>query len=305
MERNISLDYFKCLLAFLVVLIHVPWSNITFMGWIVTSGISRIAVPCFFIINGYFLSEKINDSTFIKKYVLKLLRIYFVWIFIYAAFNFYTGTSSFKDLFFHMIVGYGHLWYVLILIEATIIIYWIQKKYPLSNFIPYLITALLIFVLIYSLQKKFYYIFLYRNFLLGVSFILLGIIIKNKKHLFLMVKDYILCTAIIFSIFVLIIESWFTYRLGVTYDLYISLIVLCPVLFILVLKKSQYSSNFNDFWGKMSSSMYYSHLLVIFYCAHFLPSISNVTAKLPFIYIAILMFSYAIIEMNKKFKILL
>jgi surface polysaccharide O-acyltransferase-like enzyme len=128
MERNITLDYFKLFLSVLVIIIHTP---LIFSGngkelseWLIHDGITRIAVPCFFIINGYFIGEQILDGKFVKKYATRLLFIYIVWTTIYCV-NFYD--ESIRRLFVFCLTGYLHLWYVVALIAGTVILYFFKK----------------------------------------------------------------------------------------------------------------------------------------------------------------------------------
>ena len=49
MERNIRLDYFRIILSLLVITIHAQFlfSENSLIGWLISNGIARIAVPCF------------------------------------------------------------------------------------------------------------------------------------------------------------------------------------------------------------------------------------------------------------------
>lgn len=64
--RNISLDILKVFLAMLVVLIHCSFlSDYNHLfSYLIIQGISRIAVPVFFIINGYFFFEVIERDSY-------------------------------------------------------------------------------------------------------------------------------------------------------------------------------------------------------------------------------------------------
>ena len=91
MQRNITLDYFKIFLCILIVLIHARplfegWGSLSLLGWLISNGVSRIAVPCFFILSGFFFSPKLNQWDQIKKYIKKLLIVYVTWSVIYLSF---------------------------------------------------------------------------------------------------------------------------------------------------------------------------------------------------------------------------
>ena len=82
MQRNITLDYYKIALSILVISIHIQslFSVDSLLGWFISNGIARIAVPSFFLISGYYLYDKMGDRMVVKKYLLHLLVIYIVWI---------------------------------------------------------------------------------------------------------------------------------------------------------------------------------------------------------------------------------
>ncbi len=76
MERNITLDYFKIFLSVLVITIHFHSKSADYYSDLATSficnGIARIAVPCFFIINGFYL-YRLKDRKSIGNYLSKIL----------------------------------------------------------------------------------------------------------------------------------------------------------------------------------------------------------------------------------------
>ena len=55
-ERNKRMDLFKCLAIYSVVFLHIK-SGVQSWDWTVTA-LTRWAVPCFFLVSGYFAWEK-------------------------------------------------------------------------------------------------------------------------------------------------------------------------------------------------------------------------------------------------------
>ena len=53
MKRNYSIDILKTICCFLIIIIHIPWN---FKEEILP--LTRCAVPCFFMISGFFLYQK-------------------------------------------------------------------------------------------------------------------------------------------------------------------------------------------------------------------------------------------------------
>ncbi|AUX16931.1 acyltransferase family protein [Flavobacterium columnare] len=152
--RNNNLDVLKIIMAFLVIALHIfPVSKATgiegLISYEIASGITRIAVPTFFLISGYFLRNKLNDKPYLWKYTILLL--YVVWQFIYLPdlIRFYNlGWFSKSDMILKLIYGYWHLWYLL----ATTIA--VGLLYLLRNLSTAIKTKLILFLLIlgYSFQ---------------------------------------------------------------------------------------------------------------------------------------------------------
>ncbi|WP_376777497.1 acyltransferase family protein [Flavobacterium covae] len=154
--RNNNLDVLKIIMAFLVIALHIfPVSKETgiegLISYEIASGITRIAVPTFFLISGYFLRNKLNDKPYLWKYTKRILLLYVVWQFIYLPdlIRFYNlGWFSKSDMILKLIYGYWHLWYLL----ATTIA--IGLLYLLRNLSTAIKTKLILFLLIvgYSFQ---------------------------------------------------------------------------------------------------------------------------------------------------------
>ncbi|AEW85846.1 acyltransferase [Flavobacterium columnare] len=154
--RNNNLDVLKIIMAFLVIALHIfPVSKVTgiegLISYEIASGITRIAVPTFFLISGYFLRNKLNDKPYLWKYTKRILLLYVVWQFIYLPdlIRFYNlGWFSKSDMILKLIYGYWHLWYLL----ATTIA--VGLLYLLRNLSTAIKTKLILFLLIlgYSFQ---------------------------------------------------------------------------------------------------------------------------------------------------------
>lgn len=192
MKRNIGLDFLKIICSFMVVCIHIQFPNIA--GTIITP-ITRIAVPIFFMITGYFYSitkENNNEARQIKK-IAKLFVGANVLYLLYALFK-----SLLKEktalVFFSKIVNLetvlkfvllndspfgGHLWYLGAILYVLIILFFFEKKWSrekLYRFIPILLIidlALGKYSLL-ILGKEFPVVFV-RNFLcVGLPYFLIG-----------------------------------------------------------------------------------------------------------------------------------
>lgn len=64
MERNISVDILKLVLSFMVVGLHTNFlRDLSFpVGYVLKNGFFRMAVPLFFIINGYYFYNIFTEN---------------------------------------------------------------------------------------------------------------------------------------------------------------------------------------------------------------------------------------------------
>ncbi|MBQ9743428.1 MAG: acyltransferase [Ruminococcus sp.] len=159
--RNCSIDVFRYLCAILVVAIHTsPFYDINEnLGYIFNSVITRIAVPFFFAVAGYYYIGKLADGKKVfGQYVLRLVRLYGIWTAIYYL----------KDVFFLLldmvsgesvsigafvrekVVGFlitgsaDHFWYFPALIISVMLVTLIHKFGGIRLLIPLSIVVYII-----------------------------------------------------------------------------------------------------------------------------------------------------------------
>lgn len=95
-----AIDLTRFICAILVIMLHVPPFGVTDSGTVyhyLNFGIrqyaARTAVPFFFIAAGFFLFRKTSPESFdtgiIKKYVIRVLRLYLIWTVIYLPISAY------------------------------------------------------------------------------------------------------------------------------------------------------------------------------------------------------------------------
>ena len=305
MERNVTLDYFKLLLSFLVITIHVDplFHPESLGGWLVSNGLARIAVPCFFIINGYYLVRKIDNWKAIKKYLGHLIVVYVVWTLVYLRFYLgspYMDTELYLEFIF---LGYDHLWYVPGLISGVLLLFGAKKL--IKNDKALLIIGLVIFIAGYWFEPYRYKTFSFRNGLfLGFPFITMGYYIC-KYDLEKKINDKFLLAVIVFNIAGLLFDSYIAYLLSIKRDLYLSLPFLCPALLGFIFKHSRHKpvNLYLTYLGSMSSAVYFIH--------YYMVRISDAFGagygfyKLPFIIGTSLAISVIVIFLNKRIKIFL
>nr|WP_196933773.1 acyltransferase family protein [Pseudacidovorax intermedius] len=183
----------KLLLSFFVVALHTKIfydENAAFSNFLVNY-LFRIAVPIFFLINGYFLFIFLAKGGDFKKWFWRVMALYLVWTGIYSYYivHDYGVAGSLK----FVILGYWHLWYVLALGLGGTVIYFfrrISQKYLLFTIvILYLGGIFLQYAMFYRINPwptidpiigtRF---FIHRSFIFfGVPFIGIGYLIAKTK----------------------------------------------------------------------------------------------------------------------------
>jgi surface polysaccharide O-acyltransferase-like enzyme len=113
MARNINLDLLKFILSMMVVGIHALF--LVDVDWrlydIFVNYVFRIAVPIFFMINGYFALKVVQSPQAFGRWFLSLIGLYAVWTTIYTPYFFYPDMKPI-DWASIIFIGYFHLWYV-------------------------------------------------------------------------------------------------------------------------------------------------------------------------------------------------
>ncbi|MBK5722038.1 acyltransferase family protein [Dysgonomonas sp. Marseille-P4677] len=300
MERNIRLDYFKVILSFLVITVHIQdlWGEESLLGWFISNGIARIAVPIFFIISGYYIIQKLNNSQVLKRYLLHTLIVYIVWSVIYLPV--YYDTIDSRSFITFALLGYYHLWFLPALLMGILILKGI--KIFIKNDSLVLLIGILLFISGYFMENiELPYRTFYNGVFFGFPFISLGYYIRNH-NLERSIKTPYLCVILFISLILLFTESYLGYKVRFYHNIFMSLYLLCPVLFMCVIKVPQLISKPNNI-GKFAAGIYFVHILV---ATLIIPiSETNNIYKLPSITIVSILLSIFIVIINKRIKIFL
>ena len=139
-KEYIGINCFKIIAAFLIIAIHTsPFTSFNGnLDFVFTRIWARLAVPFFFMITGYFilpqcLKEECNNID-LKKYIVKISKIYVLAIIVYVPINVYTKYFNQSNLLFNIIKDiifdgtFYHLWYLPASMLGTMIIYFLLKK---------------------------------------------------------------------------------------------------------------------------------------------------------------------------------
>jgi len=247
----------------------------SFSGYILSNGVFRIAVPMFFIVNGYYLCDSIDMGAF-QKWFVRCMTLFLFWSLIYIPFYFdFSSVPALIKSIQIFIMGYHHLWYLSAVVLAGIGIFLFRRrrKWLLIGIIVGLfIGVFLQYVRAYVefsnplLEKIVSHKWISRNFVtLAFPYMAMGYIIRRDKWIQAFRFRH-LVVAFFLSLTAVIAESSFNFRslqatkeLG--FDTLVSLVVLCPVSFMLVMKSSWKINS--ELMSKLASSLYFGHPLMI------------------------------------------
>jgi surface polysaccharide O-acyltransferase-like enzyme len=306
MKRNLSIDILKIIMAFLIICLHGNFLTDVngYLGYVFVNGLSRIAVPTFLIVSGFYFYEVNSKEKFIK-WIKRLFYLYSIWFIIYAFFWYSPGMSVLK-IANRFIVGPYHLWYLIESLFAYIILWALKKT---NNSILILLGVLFVFAGLF-LQYDNSYSFLNRNILterVGNSayrntfffcfpFILLGYLI-NK---FSITSKNIKPGFLILAGFLFFLEASINYMYSKsTFDILISLYIFCPLLFIWVYNSKIISNNKN--LSYYSTGIYLTQMIFFLLPINSYLNVGN-SLYVILVLCASILFSFILIQLNKKLK---
>lgn len=285
MHRNHGLDLLKTISAFMVICIHVPFPGI--VGTIITP-LTRIAVPLFFMITGYYYSST-KERNRVNKQFYKIIQLFVGANLLYMLWNLFKACilnhsvtielsrmfsvkSMLKFILLNESPFGGHLWYLGAILYVLLIVLLFEKKWnreKLYPIVPFLLVADLVFGK-YSLLlfgQTIPYI-LVRNFLcVGLPYFLIGdwIYTRNITIAPNKARTYIL----VFSLLTLVERILLgVFSLNAERDHYISTTFFAVFAFLLASQHEEINANkglsiFCSIGAKLSTSIYILHPIVI------------------------------------------
>ncbi|WP_257326171.1 acyltransferase [Pseudoalteromonas rhizosphaerae] len=278
MERNVSLDFLKLFMAFMIVGLHAGFlSEFSKLGaYLFNNGIFRIAVPVFFVINGfYFYSTLIKNAQ--RIWFKRVIILYLVWMAFYSFFWFSIPDMSIVSvlkLALKFLMGYHHLWYISGLIGAAFTMLLLTKLSTkliiMSIGATFLVGVLIQYTGNYHVfpdtyfDKVFNINWSHRNFLFfafpffGIGFLL------NKYQIHKVVPNNVILLGTFLGLLMLFFESYINYyqphRDG-GFDNFLTLIFVCPLIFIYF--QQQYIKGSTKNVALYSSAIYFIHSFVL------------------------------------------
>ena len=281
-SRADNIDILKALCAFLIVCIHVPFPGK--VGAYFTT-LTRVAVPVFFMITGYFYSDTVarhKEKHQIKKILYLLVEanaLFFIWnialnvlrgenIVAYIR-SIFTGMNLLKFFLLNESPLAGHLWYLGAIFYVLVIVL-MMDKFNCRKVLYYLTPALLIADLVlgkYSLlifHREFPYI-LVRNFLfVGIPYFCIGTLIREKRCSETWNKKVLQILIVVFAITSLAERfALVNAEMNATRDHYLSTTFLAVCLFAYTLKSNWHNKELAVIGRKYSTWLYIIHPIFI------------------------------------------
>ena len=278
---NGNLDALKVVLAICVVALHckILGGNDTVIGYMLGNGLFRVAVPVFFIINGYYLFHTLGEGHSFAKWFKRGLWMYLFWMLVYSPFYVDPATvgtlRGLIGVIKAFLIGYFHLWYLVGMLGGGLILYALRNTSTQRLITLALIAYLIGLTLQYS---RVYYIlpdpflqhfnqndYAARNFLfMGFPFMCMGFVFAKHQFVQKVSRPWV-WGWLVMGVALMLAESYMNYSLRANpqmyFDFMFSLPILTPALFLLACVYFRASSS--NAAAKVSSAVYYTHPLFI------------------------------------------
>lgn len=263
-QRNYTLDCLRLVAAFLIVGLHIQYKSSALVNG-VNLAISRVGVPFFFLLSGYFCDsndfsegERRAKKGMLHAFKLSLIGflLYFVYLLSLYDFKFsrLTELPEFPwgiDVFVRLLLcndfsGFfmmvSHLWFLPALAYGYAVLWLLNRLNIGKN--RFWLTLLLIPTLFFGEFSHYFGIeienYYYRNFLLtGLPFLLLGGLLHQNAEKLTKINDVMLFLFAIGGCAYSILMQWAFMPNGIAdanAELYLGSVVTCIAVFILAIK---------------------------------------------------------------------
>ena len=318
-----SLDLAKYIGALLIVAMHChPFVSYPQVDYFFTA-ICRIAVPFFFITSSYLF---FSGNKSIWDFVKRLLILYLCWFIIelpLTVFRFFIDSEeSFAYNCFLFLRGlfinstFHASWFITALWQGMLIVWWLSKKASRNVLIAVAVVCfaiacawsmyrnLITDLPIWPAFKYFGIIFAPSNsFIAAIPYIVAGKFISEGLGSQMDDKKLGLTGAI--GLLVWVLEIYLCRRICYMSDAYLSLIIVCPVIFMAVLRTPvNMGTSVSYFLRNCSILIYLLHLTLVYLFSRF-GSMEEVGPKIT-LYVMLISVAVAslIVLMSKKWKAL-
>ncbi len=289
-NRNSSIDLFRYLAAFMVVIIHSNfWGDWGNFGFYIGNVFTRIAVPFFFATSGYFYIKALltNQKIFLKQ-LFRIFTIYFLWSVVYCFLDFFNQIildngqliPFLKKIAINFFIfgSTGHFWYFPAIIISLCLVTLIHKFHLTKTLIPLSLVLYILGCLGCSYTKLFdsvpiisnlfsfeYFNTIRRIFLMAFPFFSMGYLLIKLETKECLKNNKTLLAAWLFTSILFLVETYLVIYLKIqstivlTFSLY--LLLLITMLFLLNNPLNEYK-NISSASRTIANLTYYSHPLI-------------------------------------------
>ncbi len=299
--RNHSIDIFRYFCAILIVIIHTNpmadyGANISFG---VSQILTRIGVPFFFAVAGYFYTQKLEKGQKVfLSYIKKLFITYFIWSCVYLLIEFISwGHGQLKGfvvtsaLNFLIEGSYYHFWFFPALMISVCIVTFLYKIKLQKLLLPLAIVLYAIgcigcsyyaigikIPLLGSLYGFYDFLVIRRIFLMGLPFFICGQFVNKIRSKALKLGNIKLIIILAATIAVWFAEIILVVKLGLQQNIIITFglfpLVIAVMLFLLKNPLPKFRK-LSEKCRILANFTYYSHPLIMLIVKAFVPMISN------------------------------
>lgn len=265
--RTTSIDLLKCAMAVFVIGLHTAaFSGFgTWANWLTGNGLFRIAVPCFFVINGFYFARVKEFAQWARR----IIKLHLFWLAVYLPYwclNYFTVEAKLAAPF----LGIMHLWYLPALFVAGCLTFTLQpfdKKWMVGA-AAVLFAACMLFTYLGQIHpdaasgiwKQLHSPFLARNGLVfGFPFFAIGFLI-SREDLAHRLSIGACMAGLVGGLALLLIESAAIHTSAParpSIDVLASLIIVAPFLVLATMKIKLGGPG--KLFSKISSGMFFIH----------------------------------------------
>lgn len=274
---NGNLDLLKVVLAVMVVALHCKFlgGNYNALGYVLCNGLFRVAVPAFFIINGYYLFQTLSAGHSFAQWFKRGLLIYLFWMLVYSP-QYVDSATLFSlggvlGVVKKLLIGYFHLWYLLGMLGGGVLLLILRRR--ASGLLISLALGAFAIGLCLQYARVYYELpnaflqhfnqndYTARNFLfMGFPFMTIGFLFARHQVPEKVTRRGV-WLGLLLGLGLILAEAGLNFALRAdveqNFDFLASLLVVTPALFLLPFV--YYRASSNGIPAKLSSAVYYVH----------------------------------------------
>ncbi len=262
--RSSGLDYLKFVMAIMVIGIHCAsiGYHSELWGVLTAQGLFRIAVPVFFIINGYYLYDSIRKGK-ATTVVGQLFGLFCCWQLAYLYFYYELAFTDPTEFLLTLLVGYHHLWYLSSLVVAVIAVYFIRRASSARLLCCAVALYLFGVFLQYGSNYQWFplqqgHLFYRSAIFLGLPFVLIGFLLKREQ---IRPLPYAGGWAVL-AVLLLMLEALLNYQLHqqvMGYDLPLTALIAGPLVFLWASSLNVVHSPHSRWFAQTATLIYLLH----------------------------------------------